>query len=191
MISRIDHISIAVKDYRRGLEFFTKVFGGVPGASGTSEELGFFWQLLSTGDLSRMELLTPSGKNSFLDSFLLDKKEGAVHHITFETPDIYKMKERLDNHQIPYFGFNAENPSWKELFIHPRDSFGVLIQIAEFTPDEWLAPALTMPKGPKWAVQKKQNCSTLELRHPGGGKTELDLCRSEVEQLIDDLKKLL
>lgn len=191
MISRIDHVSVAVRDYNLAAEFFAKLLGSVPGASGESENKGFFWEILSTGDLSRLELLTPSGTGSFLDSFLSNKKEGGVHHITFETPDIFKMKENLENHKIPYFGFNVENPSWKELFIHPRDAFGVLIQIAEFTPDEWLNPSLIFQNGKRWATQKTKHCSRLAFQHPGGGKVEIDLSRSEVEQLICDLKELL
>jgi methylmalonyl-CoA/ethylmalonyl-CoA epimerase len=191
MISRIDHVSVAVKDYKRASDFFAKVLGSVPGASGTSESQGFFWEILSAGDLSRLELLTPSGDDSFLESFLSDRTEGGVHHITFETPDIIKVKENLEHHKIPYFGFNVENPSWKELFIHPRDAFGVLIQIAEFKPDDWLNPSLTFQKGKRWTAEKTAHCSKLAFQHPGGGKAEIDLSRSEVEQLICDLTKML
>ncbi len=191
MISRIDHVSVAVNDYKRATDFFAKVLGSVPGASGTNEKLGFFWEILSTGDLSRLEILTPSGDDSFLGSFLSDKTDGGVHHITFETTDIIKVKENLEHHKIPYFGFNVENPSWKELFIHPRDAFGVLIQIAEFTPDDWLNPSLTFQKDKRWVAEKTANGSRLVFQHPGGGKAEIDLSRSEVKQLICDLKKIL
>jgi hypothetical protein len=32
---------------------------------------------------------------------------------------------------------NTSDPMWKEAFIAPRDSFGVLIQLAEFDEDYW------------------------------------------------------
>jgi len=32
---------------------------------------------------------------------------------------------------------NLSDPHWKEAFISPRDSFGVLIQLAEFDEEYW------------------------------------------------------
>ncbi len=192
MISRIDHVSIAVKEYEKAFTFFRTLFGAVPGASGSDGNLKFRWEILSVGDLSRLELLTPAGPGSFLDSFL-EKKPGGVHHITCETPDIHLARQTLEEHRIPYFGFNDHDPAWKELFIHPRDAFGVLIQIAEFRPEEWVDSSLTLPEGRQWAVEKKSDSEggTLTLAHPGGGTAGIDLDRTAVRRLIRDLEQLL
>jgi catechol 2,3-dioxygenase-like lactoylglutathione lyase family enzyme len=90
MISRIDHVSVAVKDYKRATDFFAKVLGSVPGASGTNEKQGFFGEILSTGDLSRLEILTPAGDDSFLGPFLLGKTDGAF----LERSDPYRAGAR-------------------------------------------------------------------------------------------------
>ena len=113
-----------------------------------------------------------------------------MHHITFETSDLKRVRENLEQHNIPYFGYNDENSSWKELFIHPRDAYGVLIQIAEFSPGEWLDPLLNHPSGVKWSVEKTDQGGKLSISHPGGGKAELDLTRAEIRQLVDDLNAL-
>jgi methylmalonyl-CoA/ethylmalonyl-CoA epimerase len=65
-----------------------------------------------------------------------------VHHITLQTPDIQQAKAFLEKNGIPYFGDNEYPTSyWKEIFIHPRHAFGVLIQIAEFHPENgWPGP---------------------------------------------------
>jgi len=191
MISRLDHVSIAVKDYSRASEFFTKILGCVPGASDTEKDLGFFWEILSAGDLSRLELLTPAGDDSFLTPFLSDKKAGGVHHITFETSDLYAVKENLEKHNVPYFGFSTDKPGWQELFIHPRDAFGVLVQIAQFSPDEWLDSSLIFKKGARWSTEKTDDGGRLSIQHPGGGKADITLSRLEVERLIKDLNALL
>ncbi|MFW5636283.1 MAG: VOC family protein [Thermodesulfobacteriota bacterium] len=190
MISRLDHVAVAVHDYNQAIRFFTRVLGAVPGASLTEDKLNFRWEILSVGDLSRLEVLNPAGPGSFLEGFLKDRP-GGVHHLTFETPDIQQTKTVLEEHGIPYFGFNDENPAWKELFIHPRDAFGVLIQIAEFEPSEFLDASVRLPRDCRWTVQKRQNGGTLSLSHPGGGKFELDLDSDAVRKLINDLESLL
>jgi methylmalonyl-CoA/ethylmalonyl-CoA epimerase len=190
MISRIDHVSIAVKDIDRAYAFFKRIAGLVSGVSATDNHLEFEWQIFSAGDLSRLELIHPTGPNSYLAKFLSDK-EGGVHHITFETPDIHATKIALDQYQIPYFGFNDSNEAWKELFIHPRNAFGVLIQIAQFRPDEWLHPGESLPNNRKWFVEEDGDRAQLIVAHPGGGKVKLSLDTSEIEQLIRDLEQVI
>ena len=190
MISRIDHVALAVKDYDKALRFFLTLFGAIPGAGAPDGGMKYFWQNLAMGDLSRFELLTPTGKGSFLDNFL-HNKEGGIHHITFETPDIRKAKKILEENNIPYFGYNDLGSNWKELFIHPRDAFGVLIQIAQFTPGDWISPEIKMPEGVKWRVRKKESGPVLDCVHPGGGKVSLELSKEEARELIRELEKML
>ncbi|MBT4090436.1 MAG: hypothetical protein HN580_08530 [Deltaproteobacteria bacterium] len=188
MISRIDHISIAVKDIQKAKVFFTTLLGAVPGTSGTDERLNFFWQVFSTGDLTRLELISPTNEGSFLDNFLANRDAGGAHHITFETPDIKAMRQFLDQNKIPYFDYHDEGP-WKELFIHPKDAFGILIQIAEFAPDFYLADSEKLPTHKKWEIERTEQGCTLILAHPGGGKAQMNLSKSEIEALIDDLQR--
>lgn len=102
MISRIDHIAIAVSDYDRAFRFFSLLLGGVPGTSSTVDGMNYFWQNLYLGDLSRLELLRPTGPGSFLDGFLA-KKEGGVHHMTLQTPDIKNAAAILEKKRHPLF----------------------------------------------------------------------------------------
>lgn len=190
MIARIDHVALAVKDYDKALKFFTTLLGAVPGAYADDPNMKYLWQLTSIGDLSRFELLTPTGDGSFLDGFLSDK-EGGIHHVTMQTPDIHQAKKILEENMIPYFGFRDYGPIWKELFIHPRDAFGVLIQIAEFTPDDWLSPTVRMPLARKWSVEKGDSGVTLTVAHPGGGKARIELSKDEAAGLMNDLKDAL
>lgn len=190
MISRLDHVAIAVNDYEKAFHFFTRIMGAVPGASVTEEKLKFNWEILSAGDLSRLEILTPAGPGSFLEGFLKDKP-GGVHHLTFETSDIQQAKTVLEENAIPYFGFNDQDPAWKELFIHPKHAFGVLIQIAEFEPSKFLNKAVQLSGKSRWRVEKSADGGTLSAAHPGGGKMDLDLDREEVRRLIRDLEGLL
>lgn len=191
MISRIDHVSIAVKDQEKAEHFFRDVLGAVEGTSAADPATKFFWKLFSLGDLSRLEIISPTAPGSFLDGFL-SSREAGVHHITLQTPDIRKAMSHLEAHGIPFFGHN-EYPGgiWKEIFIHPRHAFGVLIQIAEFKPDDWLSDQVRFPAGTKWQVEKTETGATLVFAHPGGGKVSLDLNREQLTQLRTALEQAL
>jgi len=191
MIARIDHVSIAVKDQAKAEHFFRDILGAVAGANAADPVTKFFWQLFSLGDLSRLEIISPTASGSFLDGFLKDREAG-VHHITLQTPDIHIAMTHLEAHGIPFFGYN-EYPGgvWKEIFIHPRHAFGVLIQIAEFEADDWLSQQVKFPAGTKWQVEKTQTGATLTFAHPGGGKVSLELDRAQLTQLMATLENAL
>ncbi len=190
MISRIDHIAFAVRDFTRVADFFRSILGAVPGTSSVDPDLKYLAQVFSLGDLTRIELLNPTDKGSFLDNFLAQRQ--GVHHICLETPDILKVRSVLEERGIPYFGFHAyAGGSWKELFIHPRDAFGILIQIAEFTPDDFISDSLKLKGDARWSAEKSPTGVTLTLKHPGGGTVRVDLTKDEAAALQRDLGKAL
>jgi len=190
MISRIDHVAIAVRDYKSARAFFEGMLGAVSGASAEDSNLQYFWHMFTLGDMSRLELVTPSGEGSFLEKFLREK-DGGVHHITLETPDIQKTRKHLEDNNIPYFGFSEIPEVWSELYIHPRDAFGVLIQIAELGPNIHLIEPVKRPQGKRWKIKSGENRCELSLHHPGGVELALSLDNEEARELARDLEKAL
>lgn len=189
MVLRIDHISVAVRDFQKAERFFTKLLGLVPGGAGRDESSGFHFQVYSSGDLSRFELIAPTDGKSFLDGFL-QNREGGVHHITFQVADINAARSFLEKENIPYFGFNDMSENWKELFIHPSVAFGVLIQLSEFNPHEWINESETTYLNKKWEIKERDNSAVLSLLHPGGGKVDAEFSGDELDILIDELIKI-
>ena len=185
MIERIDHISLAVRDIEKAKTFFCDVLGLVPCAWSVLEDLKYLGQVFSAGDLTRVEMITPTGSGSFLDKFLAERE--GVHHICFQTLDIAKAKKYLDEKGIPTFGYNDNFEDWKELFIHPRDAFGVLIQIAQFKPEEFLVEPLRFPADVKWEINPASDGVTLTTAHPGGGKSKLELTKEEAKKLAEEI----
>ena len=193
LFSRIDHVSIAVRDYEKACEFFQTVFGVVPGARGPIGPDDFNWQIFSLGDLTRLEVVAKNegGGGDFLENFLA-KRAGGVHHITLETPDIQGVKEHLDQHGVPYFGYSEAWEVWKELFIHPKDAYGALIQVAEFEPDDYLGDSMRLPKdGPRWSIEAGEAGVDLTIAHPGGGRATIALSREEAKALAEELARAL
>ena len=190
MISRIDHVSLAVKDFEKAKNFFMEILGAIPCTNAEDDNLRYYWEMFSVGDLSRMELIKATGEGSFLDNFLENRTNGA-HHITVETPDLNQFREKLEEKGVPYFGYREASDNWKELFIHPRDAFGILIQVAELNSDDWLADAVKFPPDQRWEIEKTADGANLILAHPGGGKARFPFSREEIQNLINDLEETL
>lgn len=190
MISYIDHVSIAVREYDRAWNFFVNILGAIPCGYAEDNQMKYLWRIFSLGDLSRMELLKVTGKGSFLDGFLADK-QGGVHHITMGTPNMAQFIRKLDENGIPYFGYREAGESYKELFIHPNDAFGVLIQVAQMDPNEWLAEEVKLKPEQRWSIEKTETGCKLTIAHPSGGKAGFQLNRDEVKNLIQELENML
>ncbi|MDH7554226.1 MAG: VOC family protein [Spirochaetota bacterium] len=185
MIARIDHVSLAVPDFDKAKIFFENL-GAVAGVGAKDDSTKFYWQIFSLGDMSRIELITPTGKGSFLDGFIESRGSG-VHHITLQTHDIKKAISKLEQMGVPYFGYH-EYPGgvWKEIFIHPKHAFGVLIQIAEFNADDWLSPEVKMPDG-QYKIEVNEGKILLTLPHPGGGTATIQLTKEQAKNLAQSL----
>jgi methylmalonyl-CoA/ethylmalonyl-CoA epimerase len=96
----------------------------------------------------------------------------------------------LDDKNVPYFGYSEERSEWKEIFIHPRDAFGVLIQIAEFEPNDYLDASVKLPEGKKWSIKKNKTGAVIDFAHPGGGKVQIELTDAEISALGNDLNHI-
>jgi len=190
MISRIDHVSLAVTDFEKAKRFFVDVLGAIPCTHAEDGRLKYYWEIFSLGDLSRMELIKATGEGSFLENFLKSRTNG-VHHIQVQTPDINEFRRKLAEKGVPCFGFREGGHKYKELFIHPRDAFGLLIQVAELEPDAYLSDPVKMPPGRRWAVEKTADGLSLTLAHPGGGKVSLSFDKDEITNLINELNEAI
>ena len=82
---------------------------------------------------SRIELLEPMGEDTPVAGFLAKRGPG-IHHICFEVEDIEAEVERLRElgvrllSETPQPGAHGS----RVMFIHPKDSGGVLVELNEF-----------------------------------------------------------
>jgi methylmalonyl-CoA/ethylmalonyl-CoA epimerase len=180
MIKQIDHLAIAVSDLPAALRFFLDGLGGRQVWSAPMPGAGFRWTTVELGASCLIELVNPEGardevRSGFLQRFL-DRHGPGVHHITLQVESVERLRDTLDQRGIPHFGFGEPLPGWKELFIHPRDAFGVLLQFAEFDPFAWLESGAPVPVpyqrfAPPGAVD--QQIQVTRMEHQGEPRVEL------------------
>lgn len=130
-IMKLDHVAVAVWKVDDYLPFLTELFGMKEVGRFDSEEEGYAGVTLDVpGGNTQWEIVEPTSDDSFLTRFLKERGPG-LHHATFQVEDIEKAAEILRARGIEPFGGVRVAPTWKELFIHPQDGWGVLIQLYE------------------------------------------------------------
>lgn len=130
-LKRVDHVSTAVPDREKQIDFLTRVLGFTVDGRFTDEEGGFIAANLSIpGSLLRFEVMQPTRPDSFVQAFI-DKRRAGMHHICCEVESVDAAAAALRQAGIEPFGGVVENHWRKHTFIHPRDSGGVLFQLFE------------------------------------------------------------
>lgn len=130
-LRRVDHVSLAVNDLPRQVEWHAKVFGMEDTGRWTSEEEGYMGSNLSIpGSLLKLEIIQPTRPDSFVQRFIDAHRQG-MHHICCEVASVEAAAAALREAGIEPFG-GVTKSDWKtHTFIHPRDSGGVLFQLFE------------------------------------------------------------
>lgn len=128
-ILTVDHVALATWDVTNSVRLFTEVLGGVYVDGGDDRDSGFRWlQFRLPG--GKVELLEPLHRDGFLYRFLTRRGEG-LHHMTMYVRDLADAIEKVTTAGYAPVDVNLTHDAWKEAFLHPRDTSGVLIQLAQ------------------------------------------------------------
>ncbi|HNW41698.1 MAG TPA: methylmalonyl-CoA epimerase [Opitutaceae bacterium] len=130
MITRIDHLGIAVKSLDETVPYYEKALGlkcehreEVPSQK---VRTAFF----SAGEV-HIELLEPTSPDSAVAKFLEKNPAGGVHHIAFATTDIAEQLKQASGagvkliHEVPIEGAHSKMVA----FLHPKSTYGVLTEL--------------------------------------------------------------
>jgi methylmalonyl-CoA epimerase len=89
----------------------------------------------------RVEVISPTHPDSFIQRFL-DQRGPAVHHLTIEVSDWDRAVAALEHHDVRTLGERSSNTGraqWREAFIHPKETGGVLLQFFwQVEPGVWI-----------------------------------------------------
>lgn len=128
-----DHVAIAGPSLPDLLAFYRDTLGG-RFTHGEVLDIGAVVATLRVGD-AKIELMAPTPGSTFLDGFFAATEgRGGLHHITFTVPDLAAAVRVLTARGIRTFGLSHDE-HWSEVFVHPRDNGGVLLQLAQVGPD--------------------------------------------------------
>jgi methylmalonyl-CoA/ethylmalonyl-CoA epimerase len=130
MITKIDHLGIAVPSLDLAVPYYEKALGL---ACGHREEVpsqkvrtAFF----AVGEV-HLELLEPTSPDSPIAKFLEKHPAGGIHHIAFRSDDVESQLRQASAagvkliHEKPFDG--AHN--MLVAFLHPKSTFGVLTEL--------------------------------------------------------------
>ena len=121
-----DHVAIAGRRIRDLLPLWRDTLGGRFVVGADNPQAGWRAVRLSLGGLWCVELIEPLAGSAFLDGFFRRRPEGGLHHVTFLVDDVRAAFDRLAVRGYEPFGADEQ---WFQLFVHPRNASGVLLQL--------------------------------------------------------------
>jgi methylmalonyl-CoA/ethylmalonyl-CoA epimerase len=128
--ARLDHTAIAGPALAPLLGFYRDTLGG-RFSHGEVLPIGAVVMTFAFGQ-GRIELMAPTPGSTFFEKFFASTEgRGGMHHLTFQVPDIDEAVAALEAAGVATFGL-SHDPVWSEVFVHPRDNGGVLVQLAQF-----------------------------------------------------------
>ena len=129
----IEHIGIAVKSIDKRSPFWEHVLGIKSTGREKVLDEGVETGIYDIGG-GKIELLESVKSDSVIQKFI-DKKGEGIHHVCLKVDDIYdaiaELKEKGISVIYPTPKKGAEG--FLVTFIHPRDSGGVLVELAQET----------------------------------------------------------
>ena len=131
MINKIDHIGIAVQDLDVALEFYENILGIKCTSKEEVKEQKVRVAFLPIGD-TEIELLESTDKEGPIAKYI-DKKGEGIQHIAYSVDDIEASIKYLKDNGVrlideqPRYGAGGA----KIAFLHPKSTFGVLIEICQ------------------------------------------------------------
>ena len=128
---KIDHIGIAVKSIEATLNFYSGLLGLKREGEETVAEQKVKTAFLPIGDVE-IELLESTGPDGPIAKFIEVRGEG-IQHIAFAVDNIEEALKELEAKNFRLIDHNprAGAGGKKIAFLHPKDSFGVLVELCE------------------------------------------------------------
>jgi len=134
LLTEIDHVAIAVRDLEAAIDYYERAFGATVEHRELVESDGVEEALLKVAE-SYIQLVTPTSDSSPVAKAIEKRGEG-LHHIGYRVND---CGEALDSmvaagampiDKAPRPGSRGTTVA----FIHPKGSFGTLIELVQENP---------------------------------------------------------
>jgi methylmalonyl-CoA/ethylmalonyl-CoA epimerase len=131
LLTEIDHVAIAVFDLEAAITWYAEVFGATVEHREDVVSDGVAEALLRVSD-SYIQLLTPTRDDSPVAKFLNTKGEG-LHHVAYRVADCEAALATVKASGSRVID-SAPRPGSRGTtvaFVHPKSSFGTLIELVQ------------------------------------------------------------
>lgn len=133
MLTRIDHVGIAVRDLDAAITFYERTFGFRLVHAETNEDQGVREAMLQLDDTGAgVQLLAPLRDDSPIARFL-DRSGAGIQQLAFAVDDIAAESARLRGlgMRLLYDQPRRGTAGSRINFVHPQDTGGVLVELVE------------------------------------------------------------
>jgi methylmalonyl-CoA/ethylmalonyl-CoA epimerase len=132
-IKRIAHIGLGVKEIGPVKAFYE---GGLSLSSTHEEMLGELQVSFIPVGQTNLELVQSTTPEGVMAKFVEKKGEG-IHHLALEVEDIDQALEELKAKGVPLIDQAARPGAHQSriAFLHPKGTYGVLIELVEYPKD--------------------------------------------------------
>jgi methylmalonyl-CoA/ethylmalonyl-CoA epimerase len=140
-VKSLNHVGIAVRSIEQQRSFYERELGArfecTEEVPTQKVRVAFF----RVGDV-RLELLEPTDPSSTVQAFL-DKRGEGLHHVAFTVDDIAERIAELNASGLRMIDDVPRRGSHQMqiAFVHPKSSFGVLVELCEPAKEPPPAPA--------------------------------------------------
>jgi methylmalonyl-CoA/ethylmalonyl-CoA epimerase len=159
MISKLDHIAVAVSDLGAAINVYSAVLGLEVERREVLEEHGVEEAMLRVGD-SYIQLLGSLGPKTPVGKFLAKEGEG-LHHIALQVDDIDATLAKLRKSGVPLIDQTPRTGTAERrvAFLRPKACRGVLVELIEKAGGGQADPADRADQGDQVAVDGDDHVS--------------------------------
>jgi|TARA_B110000914_G_scaffold122612_1_gene107041 methylmalonyl-CoA/ethylmalonyl-CoA epimerase len=127
----IEHLGIAVKDLANDAPFWKHILNIDQKSTEVIDDQGITTDIYDTGK-GKIELLESTNPDSTIAKFI-EKHGPGIHHVCFEVKNIKNAIKELKENDIHVLtdNYSIGAEGLKVVFIHPRSTGGVLVELAE------------------------------------------------------------
>ena len=131
-IGRLNHVGVAVPKIEDAIDTYRTLYGATSFVE--PFDLPIQGVRVAFVDLpnSQIELIEPLDENSPINNFLIKNPKGGQHHVCFEVDDVHQAIEDAKAEGASIIGeprIGAHGTLM--IFIHPKNSNGVLVELME------------------------------------------------------------
>lgn len=136
LVEGIDHVGLAVADLDAAIELHTRVFGWRVVHTETNPDQQVAEAMLALGDGAgpqvQLQLITPLDPSSTIARFL-DRRGPGLQQLAYRVKDVVAAAAAIRSHGLRLLYDEPRRGTADSLinFVHPGDTFGVLIELVQ------------------------------------------------------------